>query len=288
MRKILVSLIVFFTSFLMATSYAGAKDSSGLHSWAYDGKFGFAINSVQCGQKSITANYVTRTAQGVFCVVGISIKNTSDKAQIPDDSAQFLYDIKGRQYSADTSADVYLNTSSIWSLSNGLNPGLTSSGFIYFDVPANTIIASMKVHDSAFSNGATITLLGANLGPWVKDKIVNGLAAINVLPEIMNSNCADGEGSPFFIGPNTRLIINGDGGAPLVNSAFGVGKNTTEKVSSKKTVKACLYTVHVWLPINQAMYYYKSSTNSANISFSHKTLMTVIAGHNSLNFQLTK
>jgi len=288
MRKTFVSLIAFFTFFLMTISLAEAKDSSGVHSWAYDGKFGFSVNSIQCGQKSITANYDTETAQGVFCVVGFSVKNISNEAQIPDDSAQFLYDSKGRRYSADTTADIYLNSSKIWGLSNGLNPGLTASGFIYFDVPPGTIISSMNVHDSILSGGATINLQVAVLGPWVKDKIVNGLAAINVLPEIMNSNCADGEGSPFFIGPKTRLIINGDRGAPLVNSAFGVGKNTTEKVSSKKTVNACIYTIHVWLPIDQAHYYYKSSTNSANISFSHKTLMTVITGRNSLNFQLTK
>ncbi len=48
---------------------------------ANDGKFEFTVSSVQCGQASVGSNqYLTKTAQGQYCLLNVSVKNIGDQA----------------------------------------------------------------------------------------------------------------------------------------------------------------------------------------------------------------
>jgi len=155
--SIVASLIVSLT--LISSSMASALSWNVHNLSARDGKFKFTVTSISCGAKSYSSadGYMTDTAQGVFCRVGVTIKNIGRGSQMLDDSAQTLNSRSGVQYTADGSADIDLNSSGLWELKT-LNPGLSISGFLFFDVPVKTRIASLTVHDSAYSGGATLNL----------------------------------------------------------------------------------------------------------------------------------
>src|SRR5262245_21771627 len=44
-----------------------------------DGKFEFTVQSVKCGVSQVGEDPLTKTAQGQFCLVTISVKNIGDK-----------------------------------------------------------------------------------------------------------------------------------------------------------------------------------------------------------------
>jgi hypothetical protein len=73
-----------------------------------------------------------------------------------DVTAQYAVDKKGRQYPGSSNADSAGNPN----LNSGLgldittlNPGLSVSGFLYFDMPRSDKPVAFVFHDSAFSNG---------------------------------------------------------------------------------------------------------------------------------------
>ena len=127
-----VSFLIAVSVILVPVAVSAATNANGLNRWAIDGALAFRVNAIHCGQKSIASadGFDTETAQGMFCVLSITVKNIGSEAQIPDDSSQFLYDTQGRRFSSDSNADIYLNTGTIWQFNN-LNPGLSISGNLY-------------------------------------------------------------------------------------------------------------------------------------------------------------
>jgi hypothetical protein len=70
---------------------------------------------------------------------------------------QYLYDQKGRQFSADTTANIYSGDSGdVWMTE--INPGNSVKGYLFFDVPKGTKLSYIELHDSAFSGGVTVQL----------------------------------------------------------------------------------------------------------------------------------
>lgn len=125
---------------------------------ANDGKFEFIIQSVQCGKASVGASqYLTKTAQGQYCLLNVSVKNIGDQAQSLLSSNQYLFNASGQKYSADDTATIY-NAPSGASWYNDINPGNSVSGAIVFDIPKDQTPVSAELHDSAFSNGVKVNL----------------------------------------------------------------------------------------------------------------------------------
>lgn len=124
-----------------------------------DGKFEFTVQSVECGKASVGANqYLTKTAQGQYCLLKLSIKNIGDEKQSLLSSNQYLFNSGGQKYSADDTATIYNspNTSSTWY--NDINPGNSVTGEIVFDLPKDQTPVNAELHDSAFSNGVKVNL----------------------------------------------------------------------------------------------------------------------------------
>jgi hypothetical protein len=124
-----------------------------------DGKFEFTVQSIECGKSSVGASqYLTKTAQGQYCLLKVSIKNIGDEKQSLLSSNQYLYNASGQKYSADDTATIYNspNTSSSWY--NDINPGNSVNGEIVFDLPKDQTPTSAELHDSAFSNGVKVNL----------------------------------------------------------------------------------------------------------------------------------
>jgi hypothetical protein len=122
-----------------------------------DGKFTFVVEGYECGIKEVGNEFLSQKAQGEYCVIQVKVTNTGDEAQYMFADNQYLYDQKGRQFSADTTANIYSGDSGdVWMTE--INPGNSVKGYIFFDVPKGTKLSYLELHDSAFSGGVTVQL----------------------------------------------------------------------------------------------------------------------------------
>jgi hypothetical protein len=121
-----------------------------------DGKFQFTVTKVDKPVKKVGNSILGDTAQGEFIKVHITVKNIGNESQMFDDSAQELHDTKGRQFDADTSADIDIDNSN--SFLEDINPGNSVKGVVVFDVPKGAKISSIELHDSIFSDGTSVSL----------------------------------------------------------------------------------------------------------------------------------
>jgi hypothetical protein len=127
---------------------------------AADGKFRFVVTHVS-HTKSVgdTADGLGETADGRFTVLHIRVTNISNQSQTLDDSAQYVYDARGRKFDADTAADLDANPGNSGGVFlNDINPGNSVSGVILFDLPRSDKAVKAELHDSVFSGGVTIAL----------------------------------------------------------------------------------------------------------------------------------
>lgn len=130
---------------------------AGIGTEVRDGRFSFVVNEVQSGLSEIGENeFLREYAQGQFVVVDLSVTNHGDRPQSFSSSNQKLFDTQGRQFSNSSMAEISLQDGSEWY--TNINPGNTISTRVVFDIPADAEPASIKLHDSAFSRGADVSL----------------------------------------------------------------------------------------------------------------------------------
>ncbi len=121
-----------------------------------DGKFQFTVTKITYAHR-VGNSFLHKMAQGEFTILHITVTNIGTVAQTLDDSAQYVYDARGRQFSADSEADIYLNNNDQVFL-NQINPGNTVHGKIAFDLPKGDKAVKAELHDSIFSGGVTVSL----------------------------------------------------------------------------------------------------------------------------------
>jgi hypothetical protein len=125
-----------------------------------DGKFQFVVTHITHAKNvGDTAQGLGDPAQGEYTVLHVTVTNISNQAQTLDDSAQYVYDGKGRQFSASSSADIDGNGGNGGGVFlNQINPGDSVHGRLYFDMPKGDSAVTAQLHDSTFSNGVTVSL----------------------------------------------------------------------------------------------------------------------------------
>jgi len=109
---------------------------------ARDGKFEFIVKSVECGKPSVGTNqYLTKTAQGQYCLLNVTVKNIGNEKQSLFSANQKLLDTANKEYSADDTATIYAAPEgSTWY--SDINPGNSVEGSIVFDVPKDVTLSS--------------------------------------------------------------------------------------------------------------------------------------------------
>jgi len=137
-----------------STGSGSSENAVGLNQAARDGKFEFTVTGQDCSKNTIGEAPLSKTAQGTFCLVSVTVKNIGNEAQLLDASSQKALDEAGNEYSADSSAAMYLGDTSTFL--NQLNPGSTVNGQIAYDVPVGTQLTKIELHDSPFSGGVTV------------------------------------------------------------------------------------------------------------------------------------
>lgn len=129
---------------------------------AADGKLQFTITGFQCSVNQIEqpddTDYVV-TQGAPYCVMKLSVEDTSTVSQSFDDDSQYLYDASSKQYSVDDDATIAANDSdSNFMEDPTVNPGVTLTGTIAFDIPAGVTPTYAMFHDSELSNGVKVSL----------------------------------------------------------------------------------------------------------------------------------
>jgi uncharacterized low-complexity protein len=126
---------------------------------ASDGKFQFTVTAIKCGEPSVTdsSGYVSKAAQGQYCLVTISVKNIGDKQQLFSEDDQKLLNASNQQYSPDTTATLYNSNNSDVFVSE-INPGNTVSGVLVYDIPKDQVPVTAELHDSSLSDGVKVNL----------------------------------------------------------------------------------------------------------------------------------
>jgi hypothetical protein len=114
-----------------------------------DGKFQFVVTSVD---RSPTAGDPAdpTQAKGEFFNVHLTVKNTGTQANSYGSHDQKLI-VAGKQFDA---AEVL----GLPGDDENINPGLSIDTVVPFDVPPGTQPDAVQLHDSAFSNGVTVSL----------------------------------------------------------------------------------------------------------------------------------
>lgn len=133
------------------------KKAPGLKTPVRDGKFEFTVTKADCSLTKIGSEYLNTKAQGKFCLYHVTVKNISKEAQMFDASSQKAFDPAGTEYQADGGAAIYVNENAETFLNN-INPGNQVKGVIPFDVPKDVKITTLRLHDSPFSDGVTVTV----------------------------------------------------------------------------------------------------------------------------------
>jgi hypothetical protein len=139
-----------------ASTHAAPPAPTGIGQPAADGDFSFVVNGVDCGRTQLGGQYVNTTAQGVFCIVDLTITNIGDGPQSFSGENCRLFNAEGQEFSADSEAALHLEDAE-WFYEE-INPGNRLATKIVFDVPADMAPASIELHDSVFSRGVTVSL----------------------------------------------------------------------------------------------------------------------------------
>lgn len=105
---------------------------------------GVAIAEIQ-EMPTIDAGYTNARAQGVFKVIYIVASNFQKDAVTLDANSYKLIDSAGREYTHSVEGDTQLEMSNRKTLFfKEINPGITTGGYISYDVPKNADIVKLQ------------------------------------------------------------------------------------------------------------------------------------------------
>jgi hypothetical protein len=116
----------------------------------------FTVTDVSCGHPTIGEGIFTQRASGQFCVVGVVMRNVGGTIAIVSDEHQWTLATDGVRYQANHDATVRAN-GNLFTSFVPVVPGDSVIGKVVFDIPEDTAITSLELHDSESSVGAVIT-----------------------------------------------------------------------------------------------------------------------------------
>ena len=135
----------------------GGRPATGRIATARDGKFEFTVSAVRCAVPFIGTRGFGQRPVGQYCLVRMTVSNVGDAAQSLFADNQYLFDDRGRKFTADSTASVYTSDEA-QTIYQEINPGDSVTGTVYYDVPKSTRPARLELHDSASSDGVEVSL----------------------------------------------------------------------------------------------------------------------------------
>ena len=128
--------------------HASRNGTTSLNDEVRDGDFAFTVTAINLGVPE-TGN---RTAQGVFVVVHLMVRNISGGPRSVHCQNQVLKDFAGKKY--DNAVNIG-NRDDLTTIEPGRRVHVTCA----FDVPTGALPSTLQVHDAPYSRGATVALL---------------------------------------------------------------------------------------------------------------------------------
>ena len=127
-----------------------------------DGDFAFVVQSFTCGASAAAAVSgdgsgfgETIPAGAQECLATMTVSNDKGTAQTFFASNQYAYDASNHQFSADTTGSIYISNSNYIAQ---VNPGVSITAVVPFQIPQTANIVSLELHDSAYSGGVGVKL----------------------------------------------------------------------------------------------------------------------------------
>ncbi|MFD9663435.1 DUF4352 domain-containing protein [Rhodococcus sp. NPDC059968] len=141
----------------IGTPTATASAAHGFGTEVRDGKFAFVVTDMESGLSTIgrESSMFSEKAEGQFVVVHVDVTNISKQPQYYSSLNQVLVDEQGREFTNDSGAEFSLEGDDEGD--GDINPGITRSTRVVFDIPIGTVPVALEVHDSMFSNGARVS-----------------------------------------------------------------------------------------------------------------------------------
>ncbi|MGH3664067.1 MAG: DUF4352 domain-containing protein [Micromonosporaceae bacterium] len=121
-----------------------------------DGDLEIVVHDVSCGKTQIGPDFMAETAQGKFCLVDLSVKNTGNDVAAFWDTDQKAIDSQGRRHSVDSWAGLEANEDDAFL--EDINPGNTVRGFIVFDIPKDAELTKLVLQGPNLGEPVMVTL----------------------------------------------------------------------------------------------------------------------------------
>lgn len=118
------------------------------------GDFTVTITGVTPGVERIGDEYFGEDASGQFVILDVEVTNTQNEAEYFFDDDITLVDDQGRKHSS--SSQAWLLDGNI--LMEKINPGVTQTGQILFDIPADAAPTSVAIDSGFFSSPIEVSL----------------------------------------------------------------------------------------------------------------------------------
>lgn len=131
----------------------------GINEEVVDKDLAFTVTSVSKKQ-SLGSSYSKKTAQGIYYVITVKITNKGDSTSTFDSSMAKITDSQNRQFDHSTDGQIALGMSQgkVDLFLQQVQPGLSYTGDLVFDVPTDIVGPYLIVKGSYFSPGAKIKL----------------------------------------------------------------------------------------------------------------------------------
>ncbi len=121
------------------------------------GDFEVTITRVRPGVKSVGTEFLSEKAQGRYVLVDLKATNSGDEAHYLLGSDITLLDARGREFSVDEMASIYVSDNN--PLLEEINPGNTSKGTLVFDLPKGVKATQAQISAGGLFDGPTVVNL---------------------------------------------------------------------------------------------------------------------------------
>ncbi len=137
--KILFFVFILFAFFISSECVAQKKNKDKrfeIGAIVKVGNFEYKVNSYNF-EKSIGNDFYSKTADGVYLIINLTIKNVSKESRTLDGSMFYLYDSRGTkfEYSTEGATALELVTDKTMFLKD-FHPNIPTEGQIVFEVPS--------------------------------------------------------------------------------------------------------------------------------------------------------
>lgn len=132
---------------------------AGLNQPVTDGDLSFTVLSVE-KKKSVGNAYTKKDSQGMFYIVSLKLENTGKKTVTFDSSMAKVTDSEGREFdrSIEGQTALGMSTGKVDLFLQQIQPSLSYTGDLVFDLPAEVQNPVLVVKGSLFNKGAKIQL----------------------------------------------------------------------------------------------------------------------------------